>query len=218
MNPLGEITNTKRIYTRRNPDPNLPKVVEDPKNILRRSNNKASKGIFHLQKSLSLLVECIKIINDIILDKKFKQTLLRSKFASKLSQVTFGLERLVFSRSAQEPSQPSSISVFPQAQAAQSADTPVAFSPTLVSPPLVYIPLLLTHSIIVPNPLEAMASRFTPLVFPAQLHDLPKGYSQKNRTFGAEGDITSQQHLDSFNDCIDLEEVDHEDAKMILFS
>lgn len=63
-----------------------------------------------------------------------------------------------------------------------------------------------------------MASRFNPLVLLAQLHDLPQGYSQIIRTFGAEGDITTQQHLDKFNDFVDLEEVDHEDSKMILFS
>ena len=63
-----------------------------------------------------------------------------------------------------------------------------------------------------------MAARFTPLVLPAQLHDLPQGYSQRIRTYGAEGDITTQQHLDRFNDFIDLEEVDHEDAKMRLFA
>lgn len=63
-----------------------------------------------------------------------------------------------------------------------------------------------------------MASRFTPLVLPTQLHDLPQGYSQIIRNFDAEGDITTQQHLDRFNDFVDLEEVDHEDAKMILFS
>ena len=60
-----------------------------------------------------------------------------------------------------------------------------------------------------------MDARFNPLVLPAQLHDLPQGYSQRIRTFGAEGDITTQQHLDSFNDFVDLEEVDYEDAKMI---
>ena len=71
---------------------------------------------------------------------------------------------------------------------------------------------------IVPNPLGAMAIRFTPLVLLAQLHDLPQGYSQIIRTFDVEGDITTQQHLDRFNDFIDLEEVDHEDVKMRLFS
>ena len=71
---------------------------------------------------------------------------------------------------------------------------------------------------IVLNPLGAMAAKFTPLVLPTQLHDLPQGYSQRIRTYGAEGDITTQQHLDRFNDFCDLEEFDYEDAKMRLFA
>ena len=63
-----------------------------------------------------------------------------------------------------------------------------------------------------------MASRFNPLVFPAQLHDLPQGYSQRIKTYGAEGDISAHQHLDRFNDFCDLKDVDYEDAKMRLFS
>ena len=63
-----------------------------------------------------------------------------------------------------------------------------------------------------------MAARFAPLALPAQLHDLPLGYSQRIRTYGAEGDVSAQQHIIRFNDFCDLEEVDHEDAKMRLFA
>ena len=63
-----------------------------------------------------------------------------------------------------------------------------------------------------------MAARFAPLVLLAQLHDLPLGYSQRIRTYGVEGDVSAQQHIIRFNDFCDLEEVDHEDAKMRLFS
>ena len=89
---------------------------------------------------------------------------------------------------------------------------PVAYSPTFVSP---IVPI---HIVVLPNPPIVMAARFTPLVFHTQLHDLPQGYSQRIRTYGAEGDISAQQHLDRFNDFCDLEEVDYEDAKMILFA
>jgi hypothetical protein len=68
------------------------------------------------------------------------------------------------------------------------------------------------------SPIRVMAARFSPLVLPAQLHDLPQNYSEIIKTYNAEGDITTQQHLDRFNDFIDLEEVDHEDAKMRLFA
>ena len=63
-----------------------------------------------------------------------------------------------------------------------------------------------------------MAARFAPLVLPAQLHDLPQAYSQRIKTYGVEGEFTSQQHLDSFSDLCDLEEVDYEDAKSRLFA
>ena len=63
-----------------------------------------------------------------------------------------------------------------------------------------------------------MVARYTPLVLFAQFHDLPQGYSQRIRTYGAEGDISTQQHLDRFHDFCDLEEVDNEYAKMRLFA
>jgi hypothetical protein len=44
--------------------------------------------------------------------------------------------------------------------------------------------------------------RFSPLVLPAQLHDLPQNYSEIIKTYNAKGDITTQQHLDRFNDFI----------------
>ena len=63
-----------------------------------------------------------------------------------------------------------------------------------------------------------MVTMFAHLIFHAQLHDLPQGYFQIIKNFGAEGDITTQQHLDRFNDFVDFEEFDHEDAKMRLFA
>ena len=97
--------------------------------------------------------------------------------------------------------------------------TPIA-SPSFHSAPLIHIP---TTSIplfqtLTPNPSPAMDSRFAPLVLPAQLHDLPQAYSTRIKTHSFEGDITAQQHLDRFNDFYDLEEVDHEDAKLRLFA
>ena len=100
----------RRIHTRIFPDPNPPKVVENPKRILRRSNIKDDKGIFHLQKSLSLPAESV------ILDKGIDQSFSRSKFDSELSQVITGPRRANLSRPTQQPSQPSSTSSFPQNQ------------------------------------------------------------------------------------------------------
>ena len=100
MTPLRKNLAPKRIHTRKFPDPNPPKVVENPKRILRRSNIQADKGIFHLQKSLSLPIESVKGVEKIVLDKETNQSLIRSKSASELSQVTVGPKRLNFSRLA----------------------------------------------------------------------------------------------------------------------
>jgi hypothetical protein len=62
-----------------------------------------------------------------------------------------------------------------------------------------------------------MAAIFTPLILPAQLHDLPHNYSQRIKLYYAEGNVSSQKHLDWFNDFVDLEEVDYADVKMRLF-
>ena len=59
-----------------------------------------------------------------------------------------------------------------------------------------------------------MANRFASLVVPANLHDLPQGYAQILKQFGAKGDIIAQQHLDKFLDFCDLEEVDYKNVKM----
>ena len=68
-------------------------MVENPERILRRSSIKVDKGIFHLQKSLSLLAESVKSVENIVLDKETDQSLLGSKFASELSQVIVGSKR-----------------------------------------------------------------------------------------------------------------------------
>ena len=63
-----------------------------------------------------------------------------------------------------------------------------------------------------------MVDRYAPIVLPANLHPLPDKYAQRISQFGVDDDVTAQQHLDKFLDFVDLEEVDHEDAKMRLFS
>jgi hypothetical protein len=75
-----------------------------------------------------------------------------------------------------------------------------------------------THIILlVPNPPRVMATIFSPLSLPSQLHDFPQNYNQRIKIYDAKGNASSQNHLDWFNDFVDLEEVDHEDEKMILF-
>jgi hypothetical protein len=42
------------------------------------------------------------------------------------------------------------------------------------------------------NLVAIMDDRYAPLVLPANLHDLPQGYAQRLKQFGAEGDVTAQ--------------------------
>ena len=81
----------------------------------------------------------------------------------------------------------------------------VALSTPLVHIPSIPIPIVTPYQTPPPNLPLAMAARSTPFVLPTQLHDFPQAYSQRIKTFGAEGDIIAQQHLDRFNDFCDLE-------------
>jgi hypothetical protein len=64
----------------------------------------------------------------------------------------------------------------------------------------------------------AMADIFSPLILPAQFHDLPQDYNLRIKLYDAEGNISTQKHLEWFNDFIELEEVEFEDVKMRLFT
>ena len=63
-----------------------------------------------------------------------------------------------------------------------------------------------------------MAKRCGPLALPVDLNPMPNNYNQRIKQFGAEGDFIAQQHVDWFQDFVDLEEVDEEDVKMRLFA
>jgi len=56
----------------------------------------------------------------------------------------------------------------------------------------------------VQNPPRAMEARFSPLVLPAQLHDLPQTYNRRIKSYDVEENVSSQKHLDWFNDFSDL--------------
>ena len=63
-----------------------------------------------------------------------------------------------------------------------------------------------------------MAARFSPLVLPAVLDDLPQNYAQRISLYDGDGNFIVRQHVDRFDDFIDLEEVDDDDVKMRLFA
>ena len=60
----------RRIHTRRFSYPNPPRVVDNPKRILRRSSTPTNKGISHLQRASSLPSESVKCFTSFDLDKE----------------------------------------------------------------------------------------------------------------------------------------------------
>ena len=152
-------------------------MVDNPERILRRGSTQANKGISHLQRSSSLPTESNKGFTSCDFDKEIDQSFPRSKSETELCQILTGPERPNIFRLAQQPSHPSPTSV---------VQNPLIY-------PIVFVsPLIPAYTIFFPNPPIVMAAGFAPLVLPTQLHDLPLGYSQRIRTYGAEGDVSAQ--------------------------
>ena len=63
-----------------------------------------------------------------------------------------------------------------------------------------------------------MANRFTPICLLVVLHKLPLGYSTRLRKFYGERGYLAEENMGWFLDWVDLEEVDHDDVKVILFT
>ena len=85
-------------------------------------------------------------------------------------------------------------------------------------PPVVQNPPTFPSPPLVPNPPRPMVAIFSPLVLPPTLHDLPLNYAQGITFYDGEANFTARQHVDKFDDFINLEEVDYEDVKMRLFA
>ena len=60
----------RSIYTRRFPDPDPPKVVDNLERILRRSSTQADKGISHLQRASSFPTKSVKGFTSVYFDKE----------------------------------------------------------------------------------------------------------------------------------------------------
>ena len=63
-----------------------------------------------------------------------------------------------------------------------------------------------------------MENKFTPIRLPMVLHDLPLGYSTRLKNFYGERGYSTEELLGWFLDWLDLEEVDHDDVRVRLFS
>ena len=79
-------------------------------------------------------------------------------------------------------------------------------------------PLQTVHTPPRPNPPRMMAARFTPLVLPQVLDDMPNDYQSKIPFFdGTPNNITAQQHVDRMTNFFDLHEIDSKNVTMRLF-
>ena len=64
----------KKILTRRFPDPDPPRVVDNPERILRRSSTLVDKGISHFQRASSLPTESLKCFTSFDFDKEIDES------------------------------------------------------------------------------------------------------------------------------------------------
>ena len=120
--------------------------------------------------------ESVKSFTSCDFDKETDQSFSRSKFENELCQVLTDLERPNIFKLAKQPSHPlPTIDV----------QNLVPYSTAFVSP------LIPAYTIVFPNSHIVMAARYAPLVLPAQLHDLPQGYSQRIKTYAAKGDVSA---------------------------
>lgn len=76
----------------------------------------------------------------------------------------------------------------------------------------------LTGSSIFHSHIPVMVARYSPMVLPPQLHNMPQDYQSRIPQFDGIGSITAQQHPNKMNDYFDLQEVDEEDVKLRIFS
>jgi hypothetical protein len=62
-----------------------------------------------------------------------------------------------------------------------------------------------------------VAVRYAPLVLPVPLHDLPENYIKNLPKFTEEGDLTAAEHINFFDQFVDILGLEHEDVYSILF-
>jgi hypothetical protein len=63
-----------------------------------------------------------------------------------------------------------------------------------------------------PGIFAKVAARYAPLVLPVSLHDLPENYMKSLSKFIGEGDLTAQEHINFFDQFVDILRIEHEDV------
>jgi hypothetical protein len=68
-----------------------------------------------------------------------------------------------------------------------------------------------------PRVFTKVAARYAPLVLHVPLHDLPENYMKNLPKFTGEGDLTTAEHINFFDQSIDILGLKHEDVYSHLF-
>jgi hypothetical protein len=63
-----------------------------------------------------------------------------------------------------------------------------------------------------PRVFAKVAARYAPLVLPVPLHDLPENYIKNLPKFTGEGDLTATEHINFFDQFVDILGIEHEDV------
>jgi hypothetical protein len=63
-----------------------------------------------------------------------------------------------------------------------------------------------------PRVFAKVAARYAPLVLPVPLHDLPENYIKNLPNFTGEGDLTTAEHINFFDQFADILGIEHEDV------
>jgi len=67
-----------------------------------------------------------------------------------------------------------------------------------------------------PRVFVKVAARYTPLVLPVPLHDLPENYIIFFPKFTGEGDLTAAEHINFFDQFTNILGIEHEDVYLRL--
>jgi hypothetical protein len=66
--------------------------------------------------------------------------------------------------------------------------------------------------VLLPRIFTKVDARYAPLVLLVPLHDLPENYMKSLLKFTGEGDLTAQEHINFFDQFVDILRIEHEDV------
>lgn len=190
-------------------DPHPAELVFDPEKLLQKYKKKVEPNTSKFQSFNSFSGDDIVDIDNIGFDLNFEQSLFRSKSEFDLKEAIpdpNNFQTIAYNNSAKKGKAPEDILGTSGGQHLNTFTQHLTFqnlgslSSQLKNSIANQAQGFVGHTV----PPLIMASRFAPLVLPLPHHDLPQNYSQRIRLYGADEDVTSQQHSDRFNDFIDL--------------